>query len=209
MEDDDGRNVKHAAHKQGRKNDQQSECSCRKPLTESIRIRRRIPPPSALARQVGRQGAPPLASLACRPVGCPRFRRRRRGHSRRPTPRWSVNGDVGSVAVGAFRDSLLYVGYSGADDGSGAGGLGFYLPATVSAFRSTGKQDGFADSRVIATNIQTVTLSSADTANDGAPFGFDFHGAFGGLSVKNPKLSYNEKLGGSQVLAGNLSVDNV
>jgi trimeric autotransporter adhesin len=121
----------------------------------------------------------------------------------------SVNGDVGGVAVGAFRDSLLYAGYSGADNGSGAGGLGFYLPATVSTFRSTGKQDGFENSRVIATNIRMVTLASADTANGEAPFGFDFHGTFGGLSVRNPKLSYDKKIGGSQVLADDLTVDKV
>ena len=79
-----------------------------------------------------------------------------------------VIGNVGTVVVGAFRDSRLFAGYTGADDGSG----NFNLPATVATFKQTGKIDGFQDSWVIATNFKTATIAGLDASNAGKKFGF-------------------------------------
>jgi hypothetical protein len=100
----------------------------------------------------------------------------------------TVGGNVGSVVVGAFRDSRLFAGYSGDDDGSGM----FNVPATVTTFRSTGKLDGFQDSRVIATNFKTVSLTSIDSTNDGEKFGFYADQSLGAVSVIGPiRFKYN------------------
>ena len=104
-----------------------------------------------------------------------------------------VNGNVGSVVVGAFRDSRLFAGYTGADDGSGT----FNLPATVTSFRSTGKIDGFQNSRVIATFIKSATITNLDSTNS-ANFGF-YAGSVGALSVIGPtKFKFDPTLSARQ-----------
>jgi hypothetical protein len=90
----------------------------------------------------------------------------------------SVAGNVGAVVVGSFRDSRLFAGYEGADDGSGS----FNVPATVTLFRTTGLFDGFQNSRVIGTMVQWVTIRSLDQTNDGNEFGF--YADFGLSSVR-------------------------
>ncbi|HEX3150424.1 MAG TPA: choice-of-anchor Q domain-containing protein [Gemmataceae bacterium] len=93
-----------------------------------------------------------------------------------------VNGNVTTFSVGAFRDSRLFAGYSGPDDGSGA----FNLPASVTTFTVTGKTDGFQNSRVIATSFKTVTLTSLDSTNGNNEFGFYADTAVGSLKVVGP-----------------------
>ena len=81
-----------------------------------------------------------------------------------------VNGNVGIVVVGSFRGSRLFAGYGGPDIPDPAG---FNLAATVTAFRSTSKVDGFQNSRVIATAFQVGRrIASLDSTNSGGPFGF-------------------------------------
>jgi hypothetical protein len=116
-----------------------------------------------------------------------------------------VAGDVGRVAVGSFADSRLFAGYDGADDGTDP----FTRAATIGPFTVSAKADGFARSVVIAASFKNVTLASTATANGGTKFGFVFRDAFGGLSVRAPKLGYNRTVGGTQHLAGDLWVTDV
>jgi hypothetical protein len=102
-----------------------------------------------------------------------------------------VTGNVGTVVVGAFRDSRLFAGYTGADDGTGS----FNFPATVSTFRSTGKIDGFLNSRVIATSFKSVTIKNLDSTNAASKFGFYAHSSLGAINVIGPtKFKYNAAL---------------
>jgi hypothetical protein len=121
------------------------------------------------------------------------------------SPLISVSGNVGSVSVGKFDDSRLFAGYAGADDGSGA----FNGSATVGRFQANGATSAFAHSFVIASNIKSVSLVSADPENSGIKFGFIFQHVFGGMAVLSPKLSYNKMLGGTQLLDGNLEVKQI
>ena len=107
-----------------------------------------------------------------------------------------VTGNVGTVTVGAFRDSRLFAGYTGPD--SGIGGA-FNFAATVTKFVSTGKIDGFQNGRVIATNFKTVTITNVDSTNSGNKFGFyadtSLGTKLGSITVKTPTLfKYNPAL---------------
>jgi hypothetical protein len=107
----------------------------------------------------------------------------------------SVNGNVGRVVVGAFRDSRLFAGYTGADDGQGT----FNFPATVNVFRSNGKIDGFQDSRVIADNFKSVTITNLDSTNLGEMFGFYAHTNLGSITVLGPtRFVYDPTFSGPQ-----------
>jgi hypothetical protein len=102
-----------------------------------------------------------------------------------------VTGNVGSVVVGAFRNSRLFAGYTGADDGSGT----FNFPATVTTFRSTGKVDGFQNSRVIATNFKSVTITNLHASNSAKPFGFYADTSLGAITVLGPtKFKYDSSI---------------
>jgi hypothetical protein len=94
----------------------------------------------------------------------------------------AVAGNVGAAVVGAFRDSRLFAGYAGPDDGTGT----FNFPATVGTFRATGKSDGFEDSRVIATAFRAVTITDLDSADPAGPFGFYAHASLGAVTVVGP-----------------------
>jgi hypothetical protein len=99
-----------------------------------------------------------------------------------------VNGNVGTVTVGSFRNSRLFAGYTGADDGTGT----FALPATVGNFRSTGRLHGFQDSRVIATNIKLMTITNLDSDNSDSEFGVYADTSVGAISVVGPTVfKYN------------------
>jgi hypothetical protein len=109
-----------------------------------------------------------------------------------------VTGNVGSVVVGAFRDSRLFAGYAGPDIPDPAG---FNFPATVTTFRVTGKADGFQNSRVIATAFKSVTIASLDSVNPAGSFGFYADASLGAISVTGPtKWKYNAGLPTPQVL---------
>jgi hypothetical protein len=110
-------------------------------------------------------------------------------------------GDVGSVSVGSFVNSDLFAGYSGLADGSGT----FNLPSTVRSFAVTGTTNAFASSYVIASNIKSVSLASAQTENGGTADGFVFHISFGPLKVKSLALTYTGA-GATQTLQGDLEV---
>jgi hypothetical protein len=120
----------------------------------------------------------------------------------------SVGGNVGLVSVGSFLSSDLFVGFSptGADPFAGT----FSGKFTAGPFLVKATTGGFAHSYVVATSIKNVTLASADTANSGTMFGFEFHGSaggtFGGLTVKNPPLTYNKTIGGTQPLQADFEV---
>jgi Calx-beta domain/Bacterial Ig-like domain len=103
-----------------------------------------------------------------------------------------VTGNVGNVSVGAFRDSRLFAGYSGPDNGIGGN---FNFAATVNKFSSTGKTDGFQNSQVIATNFKTVTIKNLDSTNSASKFGFYAHASLGAINVLGPtKFKYNAAL---------------
>ncbi|HEX3147588.1 MAG TPA: ELWxxDGT repeat protein [Gemmataceae bacterium] len=114
-------------------------------------------------------------------------------------------GDVGAISVGSFTDSRLLAGYTGPDDGAGS----FNLPSTIGSFVVLGKSKAFANSFVIAYSFKKVSLSSVDADNSGTKFGFVFHSTFGGLSVKNPKLTYDRAAGGTQLLTGDFEVRQI
>ena len=102
-----------------------------------------------------------------------------------------VTGNVGSVVVGAFRDSRLFAGYTGADDGSGT----FNFPATVNTFRTTSKTDVFENSRVIANKFKTVTITNLDSTNSSNKFGFYADTSLGAITVTGPtKFKYIAEL---------------
>ena len=117
----------------------------------------------------------------------------------------SIDGNVGSVTVGSFLTSELFAGYHGPADGIGT----FTGAFTVGPFTVKSASGGFAGSNVVATNFKNVSLASLDTANGGVPFGFVYHGTFGGLTVKSPKLAYDKKAGGTQVLQADFEVKKV
>jgi hypothetical protein len=94
-----------------------------------------------------------------------------------------VNGNVGSVVVGAFRDSRLFAGYTGPDIPDPAG---FNVPATVTTFRVTDKADGFENSRVIATAFKSVSIASLDATDPAGHFGFYAHASLGAIAVTGP-----------------------
>jgi hypothetical protein len=92
----------------------------------------------------------------------------------------SVAGDVGTVVVGAFRGSRLFAGYAGPDLPDPTG---IYLPAAVHTFRA---KSGFEDSRVVATEVGTVTISGLVSDNPGGPFGVYAATAPGSVVVRTP-----------------------
>lgn len=103
-----------------------------------------------------------------------------------------VNGNVGTVAVGSFRGSRLFAGYTGPDIPDPAG---FNLAATVTAFRAKDMISAFQNSRVVATTFKSVALTSLDPINPGNPFGFYAHSSLGAITVKGPtKWAYNAAL---------------
>jgi hypothetical protein len=127
----------------------------------------------------------------------------------------SVHGSVGSVTVGAFNTSDLFVGYSG----PGFGGTFDGTPYTLASFTAKAA-DSFAASYVVATNIKSVTLATLDTVPAGPLSGFGFRqttrngkpfGGVGRLAVtdKTNKLSYITKTGGTQVLKDNFEVQEL
>lgn len=98
-----------------------------------------------------------------------------------------VTGNVGTVTVGAFRNSRLFAGYSGANDGSGT----FGVDATLNSFRSIGKTDGFQNSWVIATSFKTVHIANLDATNAGIKFGFYADKSLGAITVLEPPFKYD------------------
>src|SRR6185369_3413758 len=92
-------------------------------------------------------------------------------------------GNVGSVTVGSFVDSLLTAGYTGPVDGTGT----FTQPSTVGPFVVKSKINGFERSNVLATTIKPVTLASIDPVGSpaGTPFGFVAQKDMKGLVITN------------------------
>jgi hypothetical protein len=104
-----------------------------------------------------------------------------------------VNGNVGTVVVGAFRDSRMFVGYSGPDDGTGT----FAQPGfTVGTFRANGKFDDFQNSRVIATAFKSVSIANYFNSPDvNTEFGFYADVSLGKITVSTPvRWAYNASL---------------
>jgi hypothetical protein len=96
----------------------------------------------------------------------------------------SVGGGIGMVHAGAFRDSRLYAGYTGPDDGTGT----FTPGVTVGTFRVTDDVWGFEDSLVFATALKTVLLDHVTTDNGGTKIGFVADESIGSLKIMNPEL---------------------
>jgi Pyruvate/2-oxoacid:ferredoxin oxidoreductase gamma subunit len=93
-----------------------------------------------------------------------------------------VDGHVGSVVVGAFRNSRLFAGYTGDDDGDGT----FIQQSSVAKFKTTGGSDAFQNSRVIATYIGSATITALDPTNSGK-FGFYADNRVSALTVVLPQ----------------------
>jgi len=105
-----------------------------------------------------------------------------------------VDGNVGGVRVGAFRNSRLFAGYEGADDGTGQ----FTKQATVASFVSTGKFNGFENSRLIATAFVNAWIASLDSTNP-SPFGFYADVRLGAITVVSPlKFIYDPTISAPQ-----------
>ena len=83
------------------------------------------------------------------------------------------------------------------------------MNVAVGPFTVKAAAHGFVNSDVVATNFKNVSLASVDTANGGTAFGFDFHGTFGRLKVKNPALVYDRGAGGTQPLQADFEVKRV
>ncbi|HVK13186.1 MAG TPA: Ig-like domain-containing protein, partial [Gemmataceae bacterium] len=94
-----------------------------------------------------------------------------------------VTGHVGSVTVGAFRDSRLLVGYTGPDVPEQSG---FTTPAALTTFRATGPSNAFQNSYVFATSFRAVTLTSVDFDNENKEFGFYADVSVGSVCVIGP-----------------------
>ena len=94
-----------------------------------------------------------------------------------------VDGSVGSVVVGAFRDSRLFAGYAGADDGSGT----FTRSATVGTFNVLDRNGGYENSTAIATTFKAVSLASIVPDNGGDKYGFLADRSIGSLRVQAPQ----------------------
>lgn len=92
-----------------------------------------------------------------------------------------VSGHVGNVIVGAFRDSRLFAGYTGADDGSGT----FTSPAIINMFKATSRDDGFQSSYVVATRVNSALLMSLDSVA-AEKFGFYVQASIGNVTVVQP-----------------------
>jgi len=98
-----------------------------------------------------------------------------------------VGGDITTVQASAFRNSTLFAGYTGPDDGSGA----FNFAAAVGTFKVTGLSDAFANSTVIASSFKAVTLQSVKGDNAGDKFGFIADLFYLALKVTNPLFTYD------------------
>jgi Calx-beta domain/Bacterial Ig-like domain len=107
-----------------------------------------------------------------------------------------VTGDVGSVTVGSFFNSRLFVGFSGADTG-----VGSFTPSTVGLFKVTGKTNAFAHSYVIADKFNTVMLASVDGAN-ATNFGVLYQSQLKALSVKSPAFLFDPNGAAEQDMPG-------
>lgn len=105
-------------------------------------------------------------------------------------------GDVGTVSVGSFVNSLLLAGYSGPSDGTGS----FNLPSTITSFTVTGTNAAFSHSNVIGSVIKTVSLASVDTTNPTLKNGFVFHNSLTSLYVKSTKFRFNPKGAATQAM---------
>jgi hypothetical protein len=119
-----------------------------------------------------------------------------------------TTGNIGTVSVGGFEDSHLFAGYVGPDDGSGTFNTGTVGAFTVRAVKGANHQ--FAQSFVIAANLKTVSLASADTAT-GPDFGFVFDNTFGSLTLVNTPTGKKtlRNIAGTQAVEGHLTVTKV
>jgi hypothetical protein len=103
-----------------------------------------------------------------------------------------VKGNVGSVLVGAFRDSHLYVGYTGPEVPEQTG---YTTAAALGTFKASSVLDGFQNSYVFATSFKTVTLRSVDADNADDEFGFYADTSVGNFNVIGPtKFKFNPTL---------------
>ena len=65
----------------------------------------------------------------------------------------------------------------------------------MTTFKATGNSDGFQNSRVIATNFKTVTITNLDSTNSASKFGFYADTSLGAINVIGPtKFKYNAAL---------------
>jgi hypothetical protein len=87
----------------------------------------------------------------------------------------NVTGNIGAVTVYGFKNSRLFGGYTGADDGTGTFNLA--IPTTLASFRSLanakqGLTGAFENSSIIASIINAATLATVTVNNGGSdPFG--------------------------------------
>lgn len=103
------------------------------------------------------------------------------------------DGNVGSVTVGRFIDSQLYVDYTpagsfntgGTFDSPGRYRIGTFTTTAVPLGDPTSALNySFAGSQVAADTLGTVRLSGLETGNGGSAFGFKFRTAGGSVRTK-------------------------
>jgi hypothetical protein len=113
-----------------------------------------------------------------------------------------VDGRVNELSALGFRDSRLFAGYTGADDGSGT----FDPVGSIGSFQVRAAADGFANSHVIASSIRNVSLSSVDADNDRTEFGFVADVSIGRVKVKSPAFSFVPRIDGTSKVLGDFEV---
>jgi hypothetical protein len=103
-------------------------------------------------------------------------------------------GSVGTVTVGRFIDSNLYVAYDPTATFDAAGGFNSATAFRVERFSTTATTIGdptnpvnwaFAGSQIAVDTLGTVKLSGLKTANAGGPIGIKFQTAGGAVQVKS------------------------
>ncbi|HEX3151240.1 MAG TPA: CARDB domain-containing protein [Gemmataceae bacterium] len=114
----------------------------------------------------------------------------------------SIGGNVNTVSAASFKNSTFFVGYTGANDGSGI----FNTVATVNTFKVTDTADAFQSSYAIATNFKNVTLKSVKTDNGGTPFGFIANLAVVSLKVLGPPTFTYKPTDGTLKMDGDFEV---
>jgi hypothetical protein len=116
-----------------------------------------------------------------------------------------TGGGVGTMTVGRFIDSNLYVDYTpagafntGGAFGSGGGTIQRFTTTAPPSADPTGPSDwAFAGSQIAAPQLGTIRLSGVRTANGGTAFGIKCHTGLGGVQAKaadDPALPLNTGL---------------
>ena len=108
-----------------------------------------------------------------------------------------IGGSVGKFSAAQMLNSQLWAGYTpGVSTNPMAGGtfVNGYQIKSVSLKGAKGSvASAFVNSTIAAQSIGTVALTSANTSNNGTPFGILADTGIKSVSVKQPKFQWNAK----------------